>query len=133
MRMNEKLFFLIMAFGLAISPLRAEAQLPYAITDGEIAMLPKGCQVKLGKDPVANANWSERLGAETWMHMHHYCHGLKFINRARFTINKVDRKYYLQNAIGEFDYCLTHWPANSPMMREAQREKSEVEAMLIRH
>ncbi|MBU1225209.1 MAG: hypothetical protein KKA22_13440 [Gammaproteobacteria bacterium] len=41
------------------------------------------------------------------MHMHHYCDGLRFIDRAFAAIgNKRERQYYLERSIAGFDYVL---------------------------
>lgn len=131
MRANRKVFALLL--GLASLAHPALALLPHAPTEAELAKLPKGCQVKLGTGPQNAAlwqSWSARVGNETWLHMHHYCGGLKFMNRARFTLDKAEKGFYLQSAIGEFNYVLKAWPANSPLMPEAQSQKTQAELML---
>lgn len=105
----------------------AQAPMPYEPSPAEIAMLPLACQVKLSeqgrKDQAQQAMWSARLGANTWLHFHHYCHGLKFMNRAQFAIRREDKQYFLGSAIGEFDYVLKNWPADSPLRSDAQTRK----------
>jgi hypothetical protein len=68
--------------------------------------------------------------------MHHYCHGLKFVQRAsRPGISSQDRNYYLTSSIGEFDYILKsrnaaggHW-----FLPEAHFQKALVYRRLGRH
>lgn len=107
---------------------------PYAVTPDEIAMMPKMCQAKLspalgGNTEVQNY-WNNQVGHDCWIHMHHYCHGLKSVMRAKFTFNNTDRRFYLGQAIGEFDYVLQHCPANSPMIPETKLQKQQVDLLL---
>lgn len=85
-------------------PLQAAAVLPYAMTDAEIAALPALCVAKMkGNNPP---NLVAQFGASNWMHMHHYCHGVKFVNRAR--VHPKDRRTYLDAAKGEYSYVIKH-------------------------
>lgn len=122
------------ALTLVASSAWAAGPSSYEPTPSELAMLPAACQVKLSeqgrKDQAQQAMWSARLGPNTWLHFHHYCHGLKFVNRAQFSINRADRRGNLQAAIGEFDYVLTHWPADSPLRSDAQMRKDLAQTQL---
>lgn len=132
MRANCKAFALLMTVASLSNP--ALAILPHAPSAAELAMLPEGCQVRLQETAPANAalwqSWSDRVGRETWNHMHHFCGGLKLMNRARFTADKGDKRFYLQSAINEFDYVIKHWPTNSPLMPEAKSQRAQAEIML---
>jgi len=103
--------FWLMAGAFSIAVLRAgacPAVEPYAPTPAEIAQMPDYCQAKVGGPAFAaqQANWSERFGA-LWNDMHHYCLGLKNLQRAsRPGISQQDKGYNLTQAIGEFDYML---------------------------
>jgi tetratricopeptide (TPR) repeat protein len=83
---------------LLTHPLFAAA-MPYAPTDAEVAALPKFCAVKF-KRPGPNSE--AQFGRKNWIHMHHYCHGLKFVNRARNYPN--ESRGYLVQAKGEYEY-----------------------------
>lgn len=83
---------------LLTQPLFAAA-MPYAPTDAEVAALPKFCAVKF-KRPGPNSE--AQFGRKNWIHMHHYCHGLKFVNRAR-NYPKESRGFLVQ-AKGEYEY-----------------------------
>lgn len=112
----------------------AQATLPYGISPAELQLLPEGCKVKLDTAQRDNKalqdQWANRVGPDTWRHLHHYCHGLKFMNRANVTFDKTDKRFYLQSAIGEFEYVITHVPSNSPILPEAIGKKKEAEMML---
>ena len=127
--MVRKLMFSIFLFGASLYSSTAFAYLPYAITDAEVAMLPAGCQAKLKGINPSGTDWALKFGDKVWPHMHHFCHGLKFINRARFTFDRNDKRQYLKDAIDEFDYVLAAWPADSPMVAEAKARRAEAVAM----
>ncbi|HRP26086.1 hypothetical protein [Thauera sp.] len=94
---------LLLAVSLLL-PLKAAAVLPYGMTDAELAALPPLCMAKMkGNNP---SNYVAQFGAHNWGQMHHYCEGLKFVNRAR-TYPK-DRRFYLNNAKGEYRYVISH-------------------------
>lgn len=106
----------------------------YGPTSSELAMLPPACHARLstggGEAEAQRAMWSARLGPNNFLHLHHYCFGLNFMNRAQFAINRNDRRGNLQAAIGEFDYVLTHWPADSPLRGDAQMRKDLAQTQL---
>ena len=98
---------------LFVISMPAWAILPYGATPAEQAM----CQERV----------YSRLGArnENTMHMHHYCDGLRFFDRALATIgNKQDRAYYLNESIGNFDYVLSHTSENYVMRGEVHVGKA---------
>lgn len=84
---------------LLVQPLFALAALPYSPSDAEVAQLPNFCAVKF-KRP--GPNFESQFGRNNWVHMHHYCHGLKFVNRARNY--PKERREYLAQAKGEYHY-----------------------------
>lgn len=74
----------------------AWAILPHAATPAEQAM----CQARV----------YSRLGVrdQNTMHMHHYCDGLRFLDRAYASLGKrADMGHYLNVSISNFDYVLT--------------------------
>ncbi len=96
-----------------LTSMPAWAILPYGATPAEQAM----CQERV----------YSRLGGsnQNTMHMHHYCDGLRFINRAYTSIgNKQDRSYYLGESINNFDYVLRHTQENYVMRGEVHVGKA---------
>lgn len=112
---------------LVLSPLARSSNV---VTDAEIAVLPPYCQARLGKDEALKKIWSDRLGRDQFLHMHHFCFGLAFMSRARMEINKKDRRFTLQGAVRNFDYVLARWPATFPLTAQAQGLKSQALTML---
>ena len=121
----------------ALLPRPAAAVESYAVKPSEVAQMPDYCQAKIGGPAYAakQGDWPQRFGA-LWLDMHHYCHGLKFIQRAsRFDISDQDRNFNLMSAINEFNYVL-----GSPRSASAQwflpqihLEKALVYTRLGRH
>ncbi|MDZ7584279.1 MAG: hypothetical protein U0938_05540 [Thiobacillus sp.] len=98
---------------LLLTAMPAWAALPYATTPAEQAM----CQVRV----------YSRLGErnENTMHMHHYCDGLRFLDRAYSAMsNKQDMKHYLNESIGNFDYVLAHTKEDYVMRGEVHVGKA---------
>lgn len=82
---------------LPVAPALAE----FAPTQAEIAALPAFCAAKLaeGTNPEPAKVWRASMGSD-FTHMHHYCFGLNFMNRARRSNGTPDA------AVGQFDYVL---------------------------
>jgi hypothetical protein len=112
----------------------AQVELPFAPTPAELARLPPECAVKLGNGPdnqAKNAAYAARYGEAIWLHYHHYCFALNFMNRQSLVLgNKPARRYDLQSAINNFNYLIVHWPANSPQRLQAIRFKQLAEMQL---
>jgi len=103
---------------------------PERPTDSELVLLPKACEARLkGNDEVRKA-WQQQIGRDNFLHLHHLCFGLNYNNRARLTFDKKRKLYFLQRAVANFDYVLTHWPADSALRPEAEAGRREAEMML---
>ena len=77
--------------------------------DSELGSLPEYCQIKLRQKPgdAGYDTWLGILGPD-YIHTHHYCAGLNFINRHYRARTAYDRKYYLTASLGEFGYMIKH-------------------------
>lgn len=103
------------------------------LTKAEIAVLPPYCQARLGNDDAVRKLWSQRIGPDQFLHMHHYCFGMAFMSRARLQIDKKERRFTLQGAVRNFDYVLERWPATFPLTPQAQSLKAQAQAMMGRN
>lgn len=94
--------------------------------------LPPACQARLKGTPEQRRYWEQQLGPETFMHVHHHCFGLYDLNRARlgFDLDKHQKRALYQDAVGQFDYVLKHWPKDSVLYKEAELYKQQAEAAL---
>jgi hypothetical protein len=118
------------ALTLLMYPAQAQKVLPNAATPSEIAMLPDFCQAKFGTNAELSQQWNQRMGPDKYVHLHHYCHGLRWTDRAKLTFDKQARRYYLTNAVNDFDYVIRNWPDGFYLKAEAKTRKSQAESML---
>ena len=100
----------------------------------EVALLPKYCiYTQLFRTGVSGANdqamikaWSAQMGA-IFNDMHHYCFGLMKTNRGMFlSRDSTSRRFYLSDAIGEFDYVINRAPEDFVLLPEIVTKKGEV-------
>ena len=112
----------------------SQVELPYGPTMVELTKLPPECGPKLGLGPnvqAKNAAYGARYGEAVWLHYHHYCFALNFMNRQALVYgNKPARRYDLQSAINNFNYLIAHWPANAPQRMQAIQLKRLAEMQL---
>lgn len=101
---------LILAFALQLQSFTAYALQPFAVTEGELALMPPYCQVKLGKDrgnQSLNNQFREIYGDQNWLNQHHYCGALKFIIRANRSLgDKYELRYNLEQAQKSIEHLL---------------------------
>lgn len=99
----------------------------------EIGMLPSYCiytqifrdRVPGGNDPPVVQQWYARMG-QTFHHMHHYCWGLMKTNRAiLLSRDETTRRFYLTDAIREFDYVISHATTDFVLLPEILSKKGE--------
>jgi tetratricopeptide (TPR) repeat protein len=100
----------------------------------EVAMLPKYCiytqlfrdNVPGGNNPAEIQRWHAIMG-DIFIHMHHYCYGLMYLNRATLLARSAEiRGYNFNNAIMEFDYVLARAPKDFVLLPEILTKKGEV-------
>ena len=106
----------------------------WAPTPAEMATLPPYCAAKFdeGKNPELAKTWRSTMGWE-FMHIHHYCAGLNFVNRAAgMTSANKDRQGVLQQALRNFDYMLTNTPPDFYLRPEILMNRGIALSMLNR-
>lgn len=99
-----------LTFVLPFMSSTANAIEPFAVTPGELALMPPYCQAKYGVDRGNRAisdKWRGIYGDQNWMNMHHYCDALKYIVRANRSLsNKANLKYDLVQAAKGIEHLL---------------------------
>ncbi len=93
-------------------------------------MLPDYCAARLGEDAVLQKQWNEKVGREIFLHMHHFCYGLNYVNRLKLYPSSKHRKHYAQTAVAQFNYVLRNWPEDFPLTVEARTNKMQLEFQL---
>lgn len=106
-----------------------QPRLPFAPTDQEMLMLPAECRIFMrGTTEQKNLLNKKVPGL---VGPNHYCSGLNFMNRARFSsLNKEEKRFNLQSAIGEFGYVLTHSAPDATGIEQVKSQQRQAELLL---
>lgn len=102
---------LIAACLIGLAAQGAQAQEPYGPTAEETRMLPPYCGGPGGGD------WKAILGPEIGFN-NHTCYGINFLNRYYRAKTSWQKKQYLQNALGDFNYSVRHLSPGFKLMPE---------------
>ncbi|MHB1094097.1 tetratricopeptide repeat protein [Thiobacillus sp.] len=94
--------------GLAGLVMTLPAAAEWKPSPAEMATLPSYCAARFDEKSAAFKTWRDSMGSD-FMHVHHYCAGLNFVNRARgMGSSNKDRRGTLEAALRNFDYMLAH-------------------------
>lgn len=94
--------------GLAGLVMTLPAAAEWKPSPAEMATLPSYCAARFDEKSAAFKTWRDSMGSD-FMHVHHYCAGLNFVNRARgMGSSSKDRRGTLEAALRNFDYMLAH-------------------------
>ncbi len=92
---------------------------------------PSWAILPFGATPAEQAMCAARVGSRLDRsdpnsgHMHHYCDGLRFLDRAYASMgNKKDMQHYLNESIQGFDYVLSHTQESYAMRGEVHIGKA---------
>lgn len=99
----KRILILVLGVSAASSVI---AQSAYAPSDAELASLPPICTIKLRPSPLQKS-YAEQYGSN-WQHMHHYCFGVNFANRARFSRDATGRNDNFKESIANYYYMIDH-------------------------
>ena len=122
--------FLLFAFFVAS---HACAEVPPS-DPKEQAMLPSYCRYSQvyrdalpgGNNPAEIERWKQVMGAGNFIHIHHYCHGLVYTNRALYFLRTThDREQALRSSIGEFDYVIQRVRGDFSLLPEILTKRGE--------
>lgn len=113
------------------SPALAQSE-PHMPTPAEILQMPEYCQAKMGGNQALHDSWRLRMGPDLFLHLHHFCHGLKHMRRASIMVDAQKRRYQYERAVGEFDYVLQRWPHDFQLYITAQQQQQLARAFLGR-
>lgn len=100
-----------LGWGIVMGMLSAHANAvePWEPTDSEMASLPPYCKIKMKSSPSSPEYkaWQSMLGKD-FLHTHHYCAGVNFINRYYRSRTQQDKRFNLNNAQGNLQYMVAH-------------------------
>lgn len=93
----------------------------YDFTEEEYLMYPQFCRARLAREPKALVDyWQKKLGPKNFLHMHHYCFGLKSLNLAYANLGKKQRRLFLTKAVVDnFNYIIEHTESTFFMRADA--------------
>lgn len=94
--------------------------------------LPPECSARLRGDKATMNMWRQRIGDRQFLHLHHYCFGLFYLNRGMATVDKRKRNRDFEHSVGEFQYVIDRWPATSPYRQQALQAQQRAR-MLTMH
>lgn len=96
------------------------------------AQLSKGQREAFSKGyPPANIEkWSDLLGQESFVHIHHYCAAIALVQRAAMSASARERVSVLEYANNNAKYAAARIPAKSPVYAEVQGTLMRVESQL---
>jgi hypothetical protein len=117
------------AFGLMLAAPAASAQEPHMPTQLELAQMPEYCQAKMGSNQALHEQWRVRMGPQHFVHLHHYCHGLKHLQRASLASDTQKRRHQYERASAEFDYVIRNWPPEFPLRAQALQQQKMARTM----
>lgn len=102
-------------------------------TDPEIGVLPPLCKVKLRSDQKS-PEYQSMLDAygPDFIHTHHYCTGLNFINRYYSARSAQEKDFDLKSAIDNFGYMITHAKPDFSLMYDVYLNRGVVFSLLKR-
>lgn len=98
------------------------------------AMLPPYCKytqvyrenVPGGNDAAQIERWTRILGAQNYIHLHHYCWGLENTSLALyFSSSKQDREHQLGQSVKEFDYVVARVTPDFVLLPEILARRGE--------
>ena len=99
-----------------------------------MAMLPPYCKylqvyrenVPGGSDPAQIERWTRILGAQNYLHLHHYCWGLENTSRGLyFSTNSRERNHEFSEAVREIDYVLARVTPDFALLPEILTKRGE--------
>lgn len=126
-----KICLAALMWAMIMPPLMAKPMPSGRPTAAELGALPDYCRARFGNDEGARKAFSQRLGPQHFLHIHHHCTGLNLLNRSKVTFDKRLRNYFLKNAVAEFNYVLARWPQDFVLTAEARNGKAAAEMQLM--
>ena len=101
-------------------------------TDAEIMAMPPYCEAKMKPAAGKYESWAQALGPD-FLHTHHYCYGLGYINRYYLARSRQEKQFNLNNAIGTLNYMVSHASPSYSLMPEVYLNRGLVFSLMGSH
>lgn len=113
---------------------QAHAVEPHAPSEAEFNSLPPYCAAKL-KSRIGSADYAswEKILGKDFVHTHHYCFALNYINRYYRSRSRQDKTFNLQSALNNLDYMVTHAAPGYSLMPEIYQNRGLVYSLMGRN
>lgn len=119
----------VVAFALFSQHAASQQPLPFHPTPAEMPQLPVYCIARFAGNASPDYRvWEARLGPG-FLHLHHYCAGLNYLNRYRLLLRDPQRGYYLSRIIPEMQYSFEHVGSSFPLMGEMHVNRGRAYAL----
>lgn len=116
---------------ILLLPVQALCQprLPHSPSDQEIHLLPEECKIIFkGSAEQKKLFYQQFPGL---VGPNHYCWGMNFMNRAQYSsLDKIEKRFNLQSAIGEFGYVLKHSAPNARGLQQIKMHQEQAQLLL---
>ncbi|HJV24468.1 MAG TPA: hypothetical protein VJ673_02230 [Aromatoleum sp.] len=100
-------------------------------TSAEMRLLPPFCGQRIGGSASGvGIPAAEQMGRANWLHIHHYCFAVNFVNRARSARDAKERTSILGAAKGNYTYVIDHTEPRFAMRPQIYVELGKVELQL---
>ena len=103
-------------------------------TDAEMASLPPYCKARMksGQGSSDYRMWEQTLGTD-FLHVHHYCAGINFINRSYRARDQRDKAFNLKSALGTLTYMVDKASPGFSLMPDVYLSRGLAYSLLKRH
>lgn len=77
-------------------------------SEEDYAVFPQFCRARLERQPQELVDyWTQQLGKKNYLHIHHYCFGLKALSLAYKNLgNKQKLEFMANSVVGNFNYII---------------------------
>lgn len=124
MRIAQKLNLTVLLVCCGSALADAPAAMQGYPRDDELKMLPPICVTKLRKDQASPEYQSaQQTYGPDFGHSHHYCAGINFINRYYRARSWQDKRFVLQEAMGNLTYMVTHAQPSFSLMPDVYLQR----------
>ncbi|OYW39351.1 MAG: hypothetical protein B7Z35_04355 [Hydrogenophilales bacterium 12-61-10] len=129
MKLSRILIPFLLALPLQAAPAKAAG---FAPTQAELAALPAYCAARLNERSDAFKSWQASMGGD-FLHIHHYCFALNFMNRARGMGSGKDKQGVLGAAMTNFEYVLKYTQPGFYLRPEVLMNRGMTQSMRGNH
>lgn len=121
------LLWLVGCFGMTPMGNVLARELWYPIDAAELRTLPPYCTPRILENDKAGWKAGEARFGVSWNHLHHYCYALSHIGRYNKSFgDKKAQKFYLNGALGNFQYLFGHTTPDFWLRPEMHTQKGGI-------